>query len=518
MLRWSLKSVPVAAALALSACCINLLPPQDQPGDGGAGGSTTGGGGGGGGGSTGGSTGGGTGGGSGGGAGGGSGGGAGGGSAGSDLAQSGSRLKIRWATSADGQTMVIGYRDTQLNVDCNFQRTADGALHCLPYGAVGTSLVPSYFADASCTQAVVYTSLTYCAPPTLAEALDSSVCPVRYHLFQLGAESHPAKIYYRSSSGTGCASMTVSASMHVHPLAAEITAAAYVKADVTADPGTGVVQNVLRATDGLVVPYGMHDVGNGEDCYPMPMGAETRCLPSRTGYEYGYADSACSQRLYTVGDPACGMPRFGLGLAADGCTAQLTTLTGSSSTAYWKSGATCSALTGTGSTPLFTGSAAVPASTFPAAAVALVGTGRLQRRTFTWPGGLVEPYDFYDSQLGEACLTWATAADGTARCIPTTPGLYASAYYADASCTQRLAGRSGSCATTPKYAYSMETPACYGGAYQARSFAVGALHTGTVYSGGPGSCTATTSPPSPLYRLGAEVLPSQMAAFTVETK
>ena len=65
---------------------------------------------------------------------------------------SGTRLKAYWATAADGsQQFMFLWRDTQLNIDCNFTLAQDGQWRCLP-----TAMLATYFSDSSCMTRVGY--------------------------------------------------------------------------------------------------------------------------------------------------------------------------------------------------------------------------------------------------------------------------------------------------------------------------------------------------------------------------
>lgn len=76
-------------------------------------------------------------------------------------ALSGSRLKAYWVTASDGsQEFASLWRDTQLNIDCNFTIAPDGQWRCLPtmmptslfYSDSGCSTPLGYFPCASQTQ------------------------------------------------------------------------------------------------------------------------------------------------------------------------------------------------------------------------------------------------------------------------------------------------------------------------------------------------------------------------------
>jgi hypothetical protein len=78
-------------------------------------------------------------------------------------ALSGSRLKAYWATASDGSQQFMNlWRDTQLNIDCNFGRASDGQWRCLPQ-AMPLLL---FYSDMGCSVPLGYTS---CSPGTVLQ-------------------------------------------------------------------------------------------------------------------------------------------------------------------------------------------------------------------------------------------------------------------------------------------------------------------------------------------------------------
>ena len=61
---------------------------------------------------------------------------------------SGSRIKLRFSTTADGARMFRGWHDTALDVDCNPGQASDSKSRCLPETS---AFVGVYFANALCT-------------------------------------------------------------------------------------------------------------------------------------------------------------------------------------------------------------------------------------------------------------------------------------------------------------------------------------------------------------------------------
>jgi hypothetical protein len=123
----------------------------------------------------------------------------------------GSRIKMRVGTTADGAKLLLGWRDTQRNDDCDFSsRAADGKYRCLPPGHVTSG---GYFADANCSQMVVGTEkASLCDGPPPARHAYARV-PLGcagggFRVFRMGA-AHQGKVY--AKTGAGCLEMDLSA-------------------------------------------------------------------------------------------------------------------------------------------------------------------------------------------------------------------------------------------------------------------------------------------------------------------
>ncbi|HEY8074056.1 MAG TPA: hypothetical protein VIF62_08105, partial [Labilithrix sp.] len=163
----------------------------------------------------------------------------------------------------------------------------------------------------------------------------------------------------------------------------------------------------------------------------------------------------------------------------------------------------------------FTTGPEIPAATFSTVTAGPnYGTTRLVRTTQVTSGGIVMAGGWFDTKRSQACSAFADAT-GTLRCMPN--GNSATTYYSDATCTQPLyQDYAAACGVPPPAQVELMVvdhttcPAHY------RVYEKGASYTGTVYEKyGIGACTTTTTlPPSPLYSLGAEIAPTDLADFT----
>lgn len=154
---------------------------------------------------------------------------------GGEAAVSGTRLKARSLAAEDGARHFAGWYDSEREVECSFQRAADGTIRCLPASA---SVNSTWFADASCTKPLAYV-LKGCDAPKTA-SLQASYCAT--------FASSPVKIFalagvFRGSSyytkvGAGCNAAPASSLIDTYDLfsvGAEIAPSEFVGATETVE-------------------------------------------------------------------------------------------------------------------------------------------------------------------------------------------------------------------------------------------------------------------------------------------
>ncbi len=446
------------------------------------------------------------------GSGGGSGGGAGGGG-GADAGvaapfTSGSRLKYRWAVSPGGDRAYLATYDSQRAQECTFVSGADGAVRCLPMGEFwfGT------YSDAACTQRMVRVTTTGCGAPPAALQLEMAGCQTRYHVFPIGAALQPTTEYTLNPSTGACTGASPPAGRTYYAMASELPASSFVSAQVT--PGSaasGLSVSKLTAADGLTQDWWLHDPGLDEDCYARRLDGAVRCVPVQVAFPSGFSDAACTVAAYS--GSTCAIPKIGQ-RPTTACAPQFVQLGGALTTSYARSGSACVASATASGT--FSSAGDLPLSTFPSATVTTTA-GRLQQVRLEWPGGARGFLDFVDTQLGVACQAWRLTTDGRRRCVPLTDSAVGG-YFKDSGCTQRLAHRWDG-AACPADSFAIEfLQSCAGLLNQVmvKVWAIGAPHTGPVYSGTPGACVQQTSS-MVFFSLGAELQPAQMEPLSEVT-
>lgn len=147
-----------------------------------------------------------------------------------DLNQSGTRIKVKAWTTADGAKLAIpGFAfDSQRNEECGFRLAADGMTRCLP---ITVPVNSSYFADAACSQPVAVVS-SCGTPPSYVEMQAAPTCP------DTGAAMYTAgqvlTTAYFNSGGT-CTSFS-NASFVYLTIGAAVDPSAFALGTVTTQP------------------------------------------------------------------------------------------------------------------------------------------------------------------------------------------------------------------------------------------------------------------------------------------
>ena len=140
---------------------------------------------------------------------------------------------------------------------------------------------------------------------------------------------------------------------------------------------------------------------------------------------------------------------------------------------------------------------------------------RIKMRVGTTPDGARTFLGWRDVQRNDDCY-FQYAADGMQRCLPSNAASISS-FFRDAGCTLPLGlVASAACPTppVPKYATRFDTVCSAPGRYGLHVYNVTGAHTGTIFTGSPSSCTATTVQGYLFYVVGAEVPAADFAGVT----
>jgi hypothetical protein len=118
---------------------------------------------------------------------------------------SGARIRARYLDGDDGSKQFVGWRDTQLGMDCTYLFAEDGEYRCLP----SSILVGGYFTDANCGQPAALVAKTCAVPQYASVVTTTTTCTgaVQYRGNLVGS----AAPYIYSWNGT-CVDVTASLS------------------------------------------------------------------------------------------------------------------------------------------------------------------------------------------------------------------------------------------------------------------------------------------------------------------
>ncbi|WP_437802472.1 hypothetical protein [Sorangium sp. So ce693] len=154
---------------------------------------------------------------------------------------SGSRLKARYRTTADGAKAYDPFRwfDSERRETCFFYIAGDGRERCLPGIGDGAAIYqPNIFADAGCTQAVALSTIKGCTAKYAYQTFQATTTcesSAGFRLFSVGARLNPTSIYAVDSTGA-CKAQAPTATFDYFPLGDEIPPSSFVAATWSVDP------------------------------------------------------------------------------------------------------------------------------------------------------------------------------------------------------------------------------------------------------------------------------------------
>ena len=134
-----------------------------------------------------------------------------------DVYQSGSRIRMRVGTTADGAKEFRGWHDLDLGVDCWFNLAGDGVTRCLPSQV---AWMGAYYADAGCTVPIAYGAPCGTAP---AYASGSSLCGS--HIYPVSGVFTGATVY--SGSPASCYGSAPVSTYTYYSIGAEVAPATF---------------------------------------------------------------------------------------------------------------------------------------------------------------------------------------------------------------------------------------------------------------------------------------------------
>jgi hypothetical protein len=418
------------------------------------------------------------------------------------------RLQARYRVGG-GARHLLGYHDTKLDLDCNFESYVSGRRHlCVPDDVLGQV----YFVDDQCTQPTLPPQFTgYAWIPS------SNACTGHPAFFEPGAGSALAGYQLE---GSLC--MPINARL---PTRLPAVTAVPVDESVFAsarEVGSSDGQMSLVTDDGTAIPWGGWDGQRAVLPTLTPDGLRWAPWIVLASDGTTFADAICSAAAVDVDTSTVRCPPDGVVVASDGEPAQFFAQ-GSAVDLVWDTvdgsdGAVCEGPERvTGYAAL--GSALDP--TLSSATIELTGSGALQLLQAVMAGRVVQetgahqlgntgaPYadTFVDHASGLECGAYV-ASDGVTRCMPDPFYDFA---FLDGGCQQLVVVDAGSATVSLVGSYGSD------GAFH--DFAVGSAVAAptTMYRyDDVGTCAAGSG--VAYHVIGDDVPPSRFVELTIEVE
>jgi hypothetical protein len=216
-------------------------------------------------------------------------------------AVSGSRLRAKYVTSADGARQFVGWYDSQRQEDCRFDVAEDGETRCMPIAAqLGSQLSVSGYADSACkNQLAVFNPSAQGSSSAVVDAC--AITAASTAIVNGGVNCGGAVIQNKMMSATrldpnattyvsgptGCSpappgSNVASGTQVAYSIGAPIPASSFVKGTEQVGPGPGgdIVARYMIGDDGAKEHVGWSIPSLGVNCTFQRIGDDTiRCIP-----------------------------------------------------------------------------------------------------------------------------------------------------------------------------------------------------------------------------------------------
>jgi hypothetical protein len=431
---------------------------------------------------------------------------------------SGSRLRANyWLTNDGGMYFAGTWHDNVLGHDCAFGTIpGDTNVYCLP---TSDGIWAAEYSDSLCSVPVV--------------DVDPS-CSVTSPIFSftnMASSGNTAVDFYPITGAytgmrwqeNGCRATTDSppAGFEFHGVGSPLDKSMF----AVATPYTATGPTRLHAT-GYMAPDGaiqacstttFFDSQRNETCHSsLDEYGRARCLPS--GYTFSdaglYSDTACHV-IAGLLSSAPALPYEAVSVAMTcGTGTKIFKLSGPLATEYTSASGQCAAISpnmpnyyaaGEEITPdHFAGLSDVP--------IAIPGQRLQENVTGAADGFGMSTGTFTDSQLGATCR-FATASDGTTRCLPGDPTNQPriGTLYSDSICSTPISIITVCSGVAPRFAQVVGAPSAQPTCtYQGvtRAYAVGAAVTDTLYEVSGTQCVQSSFTGPGTYALGGELPPA----------
>lgn len=430
--------------------------------------------------------------------------------------KSGSRLKVRGAKSADGDSLPIGFRDSTLNQNCTVNLASDGTYRCLPTfaeSAIAFTGIVGIYADKGCTQPVarvLYTAAE-CATPKHVLLANATANDTRYQVYPVGTP-YSGPLHIKGTSGNCSDGLNTPGSGYLIDPTKEVAASTYAKMTSTPRTVAGVSGRMYIGDDASEQLETLTDSAHGGwDCALTDSGVFAgSCVPTRTAGRGAFSDPNCatavafgrnnSQAIATANDcsDTTSLETIGAAVAVG---------SGSYYTKNTSTGA-CTAGNLPAISSLYSLGSAVAANSLLTPGTSQSGSTRLVKRVRTAPASTSELYAdaFYDTALKIPCTPQFDQA-GQARCLPVAPlardlPTTATSKFSDPACTDEVVTNANAlspCVTDAGvgyWRYGFTDHSCSDVTLRGyRYIKLGTMMTNTaLYIKSGGSCIKETSP------------------------
>jgi hypothetical protein len=347
---------------------------------------------------------------------------------------SGTRFRARLVGVGDGGDPIwMGWRDTQLDTDCQGTTAADGTERCVPYH----TRADQFYSDAACTQPLAWMHPTMCSYDTYAFIPDAMN---RTHVVPLGSV-YSGPVY----TPNPCTLASAPSPGMLYTTGAEVSATMFAPTQYFTKKVGNYLHQLSGYTDGASVELNALAF-NTASCRPQGgVGSgTTRCMPQGLDTLVPvYSDSACTQRAFYSAAGQVPTGQLVVNETAMCGTGYSLWDVGSNTTAanYWTLAPTGCQMQTTGTGTLFTATAAV--DSYPTGTVAPgPRRGRLGKLYWTADDGVAMALADWDNDLGRSCWPFI-AQDGMLRCLPRHARVVNA--YPDGACATTLGTVVASC-------------------------------------------------------------------------
>jgi hypothetical protein len=222
----------------------------------------------------------------------------------------GERLSPRlFASPEDTVDAVVlrGWRDTLLDLDCEFAPAIDGSMRCLPINSQIQRVYSTPTCEPDSALARIQDGDEFdCGQGYVTYGVDAGTCTfsLEYGVVRLGDEVPASDVnvgYYRPYSGD-CIPIISSFPTDTYCTFSDEPLATFVGADVVLEDIGMIQRRTLVAEDGSIQLDGIFDPDLGVDLF----GATDELVPSVSGTFAAYADASCSEPAACSSEPSCG--------------------------------------------------------------------------------------------------------------------------------------------------------------------------------------------------------------------